>query len=42
MGQDALLLQMIARDPLHALSHRHDNTWMVFCEPVIGTGGDSS
>ena len=29
-GHDAVLLQQIARDLLHALSHRHDNTWMAF------------
>ena len=27
------------RDLLHALSYRHDNTWMAFGEPVVGTGG---
>ena len=37
MGHDALLLHQIARDLLHALSHRHDNTWTAFGEPVLGT-----
>ena len=27
MGYDAILLRHIARDLLHVLSHRHDNTW---------------
>ena len=39
-GHDVLLLQQIARDVLHALTHRHDNTWAAFVEPVIGTGGN--
>ena len=39
-ANDALLLRLIARDLLHALSHRHDNTWTVSGEPVVGTGGD--
>ena len=26
-GHDVLLLKQIARDLLHAVSHRHDNTW---------------
>ena len=30
-GHDALLLQQIARDLLHALSQRHDNTWHGLC-----------
>ena len=40
MGYNAILLQQIhvARDHLHVLSHRHDNTWTAFCEPVSGTG----
>ena len=37
---DALLLQQIARDLLHALSHRHNNTWTTFGESVVSTGGD--
>ena len=39
-GRDALLLQLIAMDLLHASSHRHDDTWTAFVEPVISTGGD--
>ena len=27
MGHNALLLRQIARDLLHAISHRHDTTW---------------
>ena len=42
MGLDALLLRPIARDLLHALSHRHDDTWTAFGEPVVGTGGVTS
>ena len=38
-GYSAILLRQIARDLLHALSDRHDNTWMAFVEPVINTGG---
>ena len=34
-GTDALLLWHIARDLLHAFSHRHDYTWTTFVEPVI-------
>ena len=34
-GHDALLLRQIARDLLHALSHRHDYTWTAFVEPVV-------
>ena len=34
-----LLLRQIARDLLHALSHRHDNTWAAFVAPVVSTGG---
>ena len=30
------------KDLLQALSHRHDNTWTAFGEPVVGTGGDKS
>ena len=30
-GHDALLLGQIARDLLHASSHRHDNTWTALC-----------
>ena len=26
---------------LHALSHRHDNSWTDFGKPVIGTGGEN-
>ena len=37
-GHDALLLWQIARDHLHALSHRHDDTWIAFVEPVGSTG----
>ena len=37
VGHDTLLLQQTARDPLHTLSHRHDNIWAVFGEPVIST-----
>ena len=37
MGHDALLLRHIAMDLLHALSHRHDNTWHGFVEPVAST-----
>ena len=29
-GQNALLLRQIARDLLHALLHRHNNTWTAF------------
>ena len=33
-----LLLQQIAGDILHALSHRHDYTWTAFVEPaLVGT-----
>ena len=39
-GHDALLFRQIARDLLHALSQRHDNTGMAFGELVIGTGGN--
>ena len=39
-GHDALLLQQIARDLLHVLSHRHDNTWTAFYEPVGNTAGN--
>ena len=42
MGHDALLLRQIAGDLLHALAHRHDNTWMAFAEPVVSTGGTKS
>ena len=38
MGHDAPLLWQMARDLLHALAHRHDNTWMALGEPVVGTG----
>ena len=31
VGYNALLLLQIARDLLHALSHRLDNTWHSFC-----------
>ena len=41
-GHDALLLWQIARDLLHASSHRHDNTWTAVVELVIGTGGNKS
>ena len=41
-GHNALLLQQIARDLLHASLHRHDDTWTAFFEPVVGTGGNSS
>ena len=41
-GHDALLLRQIARDLLHALLHRHNETWTAFFEPVVGTGGNSS
>ena len=34
MAHDVLLLRQIARDPLHALSHRHDYAWTAFIEPV--------
>ena len=34
----ALLLSQIARDLSHALSHKQDNTWIAFVEPVISTG----
>ena len=30
----------LAGDLLHALSHRHENTWTAFVEPVVSTGGD--
>ena len=40
LGHDALLSRQMARDLLHALSHKHDNTRMIFGEPVIITGGD--
>ena len=36
---DALLAQ-IARDLLHALLHRHNNTWTAFGKLVVGAGGD--
>ena len=36
-GHNTLLLQQIARDLLHALSHRHNNTLTAFGEPVGGT-----
>ena len=39
-GHNALLFRQIARDLLHALSHRHDKTWTAFGEPVVGTSGD--
>ena len=39
-GHDDLLLQQIARDLLHASSHRHDYTWTAFVEPVFSTGGN--
>ena len=39
-GHDALLLQQIARDLSHALSHKYDNTWTAFGEPVVGIGVD--
>ena len=39
-GHNALLLRQIARDLLHALSHRHNNTWTAFVEPVVSTGGN--
>ena len=39
-GYDTLLLRQIARDLVHALSHRHDSKWTTFGEPVIGTGGE--
>ena len=39
---DAILLRHIARDLLHALSHKHENTWTAFVEPVVSTGGNSS
>ena len=42
MGHNALRLRQIVRDLLHALSHRHDNTWTAFVEPVVNTGGSSS
>ena len=42
MEHDALLLGQIARDLLHALLHRHNNTWTAFFEPVVGTGGNES
>ena len=29
-------------DLLHALLLRHNNTWMAFFEPVVGTGGSES
>ena len=41
-GHDALLLRQIARDLLHALSHRHDDTWTAFVEPFVNTGGNKS
>ena len=41
MRYDALLLGQIASDILHALSHRHYNTWIGFGEPVISTGGSN-
>ena len=31
MGHQALLLWHIARDLLHTVSHRHDNTWYCLC-----------
>ena len=42
MAHDALLLRQTARDFLHALSHRHDDTWAAFVEPVVSTGGNKS
>ena len=33
---------LLARDLLHALSHKHDNTWAAFVEPVVNTGGNES
>ena len=42
MGHDALLLRRIARDLLHASSHRHNDTWTAFFEPVVSTGGNKS
>ena len=39
-GHNALLLRQKARDLLHALLHRHNNTWTAFFEPVVGTGGN--
>ena len=41
-GHDALLLQLIARNLIHASSHRLDDTWTAFDEPVVGTGGNKS
>ena len=34
---DALLIRQIARNRLHALSHRHNKTSTAFGEPVVGT-----
>ena len=34
-GHDGLPLRQIVRDLLHALSHRNDNSWTAFVEPVI-------
>ena len=31
-------LMWMARDLLHALLHRHNNSWTAFFEPVVGTG----
>ena len=39
-GHNAFFLRKIARDILHALPQRHDNTWTAFGEQVVPTGGD--
>ena len=38
MRHGALLIRQIARDPLHASSHRHGNTWAAFGELVVSIG----
>ena len=35
MEYDALLSRQIARDLLHALSHRHDYTWTAFSQTSL-------
>ena len=41
-GTQCPTLTTDSQDLLHALSHRHNNTWAAFVEPVVGIGGNES
>ena len=39
MGHNALLIRQIAKDHLHALLHRHNNTWTAFFNQSLALVG---